>query len=95
MKIDKIKVFHGSGHVIESPHYLGGKPDNDYGNGFYITEYEKRARSWAALNGNPQKAFQNINWIEVYEVSISEEYKSADLYVRRGVNRFLSGRIIW
>ena len=60
LKIDKIKVFHGSDHVIESPRYLGGKPDNDYGNGFYTTEYEERAKSWAALNGSPQKSIANV-----------------------------------
>lgn len=47
-----IKVFHGSDHIIKIPRYMGGKTDNDYGNGFYITEYEERARSWATLNGN-------------------------------------------
>ena len=40
-----IRVYHGSDHMIKSPQYLGGKPDNDYGNGFYTTEYEDRARS--------------------------------------------------
>lgn len=88
MKIGKIKVFHGSDYVIESLRYLGGKPGNDYGNGFYITEYEECARSWAALNGNPQKAFQNTNWIEAYKACMSEEYKSADLYARWEVNCF-------
>lgn len=195
-----LKVFHGSDHIIKKPCYLGGKPDNDYGNGFYTTEYEERARSWAALNGNPQKsivnvyhldltgmnildlnecgvlawiaevvanrgtnqeaanvvgerlvelyrpqhkgydiikgyraddsytqvveafllnqinifevehlfykgslgnqiflkserAFENIKWLESYEVAMLEEYKNADVYTRREVNRFLSERM--
>ena len=46
-------------HIIKSPLYLGGKEDNDYGNGFYVTEHEGRAKSWAALNGNPQNAIVN------------------------------------
>ena len=37
------KVFHGSDHILKLPVYGGGKSDNDYGNGFYTTEYEDRA----------------------------------------------------
>ena len=59
-----IRVFHGSDHVIKQPQYLGGKSDNDYGNGFYTTEYEDRARSWAALNGNPEKSIVNVYDLE-------------------------------
>lgn len=44
---------------------MGGKSDNDYGNGFYTTEYEERARSWAALNGNPDKSFVNIYHLDI------------------------------
>jgi len=54
-----ITVFHGSDHIIKEPRYLGGKKDNDYGNGFYTTEYEERARSWATLNGDPEKSVVN------------------------------------
>lgn len=60
-----INVFHGSDHVIKQPEYLGGKPDNDYGNGFYTTEYEDRARSWAALNGNPDKSIVNVYQLDI------------------------------
>lgn len=55
----KILVYHGSDHVIQTPIYHGGKDDNDYGNGFYTTEYEERAKSWAALNGNPFHSIVN------------------------------------
>ena len=33
-------VYHGSDHIVKKPNYMGGKDDNDYGNGFYTTEYE-------------------------------------------------------
>lgn len=55
----KIMVYHGSDHIIHTPVYLGGKDDNDYGNGFYTTEYEERAKSWAALNGDPSHSIVN------------------------------------
>ena len=57
--IKKIQVYHGSDHIIQTPVYLGGKDDNDYGNGFYTTEYEDRAKSWAALNGDPSYSIVN------------------------------------
>ena len=53
------KVYHGSDHILKIPAFGGGKADNDYGNGFYTTEYEDRARSWAALNGNPDCCIVN------------------------------------
>ena len=57
--IKTILVYHGSDHIIHTPIYLGGKDDNDYGNGFYTTEYEDRAKSWAALNGDPSHSIVN------------------------------------
>ena len=54
-----IKVYHGSDDILLVPVCLGSKADNDYGNGFYTTEYEDRARSWAALNGRPKCSIVN------------------------------------
>ena len=65
-----IKVFHGSDHIIKIPRYMGGKTDNDYGNGFYTTEYEERARSWATLNGNPQKSIVNMYQLDLDGLNI-------------------------
>ena len=62
--INKILVYHGSDHIIHTPVYLGGRDDNDYGNGFYTTEYEDRAKSWAALNGDPSHSI--VNKYELY-----------------------------
>ena len=55
----KILVYHGSDHIIQTPVYLGGRDDNDYGNGFYTTEYEDCAKSWAVLNGDPSHSIVN------------------------------------
>lgn len=65
-----IKVYHGSDHEIKAPQYLGGKSDNDYGNGFYTTEYEDRARSWAVLNGNPDKSIVNVYELECDDLTV-------------------------
>lgn len=68
--MEKLKVFHGSDHEIKNPVYLGGKAGNDYGNGFYTTEYEDRARSWAVLNGNQDRAVVNCYELNVHPLKI-------------------------
>lgn len=68
--MSRIKVYHGSDHIIRNPEYLGGRDDNDYGNGFYTTEYEDRARSWAALNGRPEKSIVNVYELDTKELHV-------------------------
>ena len=55
---ENVIVYHGSDHILKEPIYQGGKTDNDYGNGFYTTEYKDRAKSWAVLNGDPEELLQ-------------------------------------
>lgn len=40
-------VYHGSDHILEMPVFRGGKPNNDYGSGFYMTESLELAKEWA------------------------------------------------
>ena len=40
-------IYHGSKHIIKTPEYGKGKPYNDYGRGFYCTEYPDLAKEWA------------------------------------------------
>lgn len=42
------RIFHGSANIIKEPKLNLGKPNNDYGRGFYCTEDIERAREWAA-----------------------------------------------
>ena len=63
-------VYHGSDHIVKEPVYLGGKADNDDGNGFYTTEYEDRARSWATLNGNPEQSIVNVYDLDIEKLSV-------------------------
>jgi len=45
--MDKIIIYHGSDHIIKNPKYGMGKVHNDYGLGFYCTEYIDLAKEWA------------------------------------------------
>ena len=40
-------IYHGSKFHIKKPEYGKGKPHNDYGRGFYCTEYLDLAKEWA------------------------------------------------
>jgi hypothetical protein len=40
-------LYHGSENIVEKPAYGKGKKNNDYGQGFYCTEFENMAREWA------------------------------------------------
>ena len=43
-----MRLYHGSDHIIEKPEYNGSKKHNDYGYGFYCTEYPDMAREWSS-----------------------------------------------
>lgn len=91
--MEKIRVFHGTDHIIQTPQYLGGKEDNDYGNGFYTTEYEERAKSWAALNGNPAKSIVNVYELDLRGLRILDLGRRgvlawiAEVVAHRGTNQ--------
>lgn len=42
-----LTLFHGSPQIIEKPELAKGKPNNDYGRGFYCTESMELAKEWA------------------------------------------------
>ena len=63
---ENVIVYHGSDHILKEPIYQGGKTDNDYGNGFYTTEYKDRAKSWAVLNGDPEYSFVKPVYFEYF-----------------------------
>ena len=44
---NELIIYHGSKDIIEVPEYGKGKPYNDYGLGFYCTEYVELAKEWA------------------------------------------------
>lgn len=87
------KLYHGSDHILKFPIYGGGKADNDYGNGFYTTEYEDRARSWAALNGKPDHCIVNEYDLDMEDLKILDLNAHgvlawiAEVVANRGMNQ--------
>lgn len=92
-----MKVFHGSDHIVRVPVYLGGKADNDYGNGFYTTEYEERARNWAALNGIPEKSIVNVYELDMADLKVLDLNDHgilawiSEVVSNRGINQEAAG----
>ncbi|MCI8367675.1 MAG: DUF3990 domain-containing protein [Eggerthellaceae bacterium] len=44
---DVLTLYHGSSVIVRRPSLEGGRPNNDYGRGFYCTESLKLASEWA------------------------------------------------
>ena len=49
--MSKIILYHGSPEIIETPVFGKGKSYNDYGKGFYCTQYIELAKEWACTEG--------------------------------------------
>ena len=90
---ENVIVYHGSDHILKEPIYQGGKTDNDYGNGFYTTEYKDRAKSWAVLNGDPEYSFVNryygiLAWIAEVIANRGTSLESAEITGSRIVEMY-------
>ncbi len=57
-------LYHGSEFIIDKPLFGSGKPYNDYGLGFYCTEYPDMAREWGV-------AQDHDGYMNKYELDIS------------------------
>ncbi len=65
----KLTIYHGSKDIIEKPVYHYGKPENDYGFGFYCTESLELAKEWSCTN-NETNGFANKYTIDTTDLSI-------------------------
>ena len=65
----KYTIHHGSDKIIEKPIFEFGKSDNDYGRGFYATQYAEKARSWAVIFGSAS-AVMNTYEIDTKDMNI-------------------------
>ena len=62
----------GSENIIEKPEYGKGKPYNDYGRGFYCTEYIDLAKEWACdekHGGYANKYSLNMDGLTVLDLN--------------------------
>lgn len=72
----RIILYHGSPKIIENPIFGEGKTYNDYGQGFYCTEYLELAKEWACTNDNKGYANKyelNLDGLKILDLS-NEKY---------------------
>ena len=62
------KIFHGSSTIVETPSFGFGKPNNDYGLGFYCTEDIVLAKEWGVTK--TANGYANIYNIDLDNLSI-------------------------
>ena len=46
-----INIYHGSEIIVRQPRFGAGRAYNDFGLGFYCTEYREHAAEWAVSSG--------------------------------------------
>ena len=69
-------LFHGSPYIIDKPEYGKGRPNNDYGRGFYCTEDKLLAKEWAVdenRDGYVNQYELDLDGLKVIDLN-SEEY---------------------
>lgn len=67
-----ILLYHGSKNIVDKPVYGKGKPDNDYGRGFYLTLNKNLACEWAALYGYNNSCYLNTYMLNMSGLKILE-----------------------
>lgn len=78
--MSKLTLYHGSQYLIRYPRFGTGNPHNDYGLGFYTTEFAEMAKEWAC--SEEQDGFANRYTLE------SDGLKT--LYLTRGEYHILN-----
>ena len=60
----QLNIYHGSQQIITTPKFGTGKKYNDYGQGFYCTEYIELAKEWACPIKNDGYANKYILYLD-------------------------------
>ena len=63
--LENLTIYHGSTQTVKKPQKAKGKPNNDYGQGFYCTENYPLACEWASKNKDIQ------GYVNTYSLNLS------------------------
>ncbi len=63
-----IIVYHGATCIVKRPLCLVGRPNLDFGQGFYVTDLREQAVNWATRAANAGKA----QWLNRYGLDIDK-----------------------
>ena len=78
----KLKVYHGETEAITSPRAVAGRPNLDFGQGFYITDLRQQAIDWAKHVSDRRKkpAVLNVYTLDRNAIIASYRCKVFDAY---------------
>ena len=65
----KVRIYHGSLDIVESPQILEPNRTLDYGKGFYTTTSLTQAKDWV-LRHKRDKDRPSLGYVNVYEIDI-------------------------
>lgn len=63
-----LNVYHGATCVVKQPLCMAGRPNLDFGQGFYVTDLREQAISWATRAANTDKS----QWLNSYVLDIDK-----------------------
>ena len=71
----EVIVYHGGTEIVEHPNCKCGRPNLDFGQGFYITDIHKQAEDWAKLMTDRRKKAPIVNRYRLNREMIISEAK--------------------
>lgn len=69
----EIIVYHGGTEIVEHPICNMGRPNLDFGHGFYVTDLREQAVNWATLMANRRKQSPILNRYRLNREAILSE----------------------
>lgn len=69
----EIIVYHGGTEIVEHPICKFGRPNLDFGQGFYVTDIRKQAIDWAKQTANRRKKSPILNRYRLNREAIFSE----------------------
>lgn len=72
---DILTVYHGGTDVITVPDVAIGRPDLDFGPGFYVTDIYSQASSWAKKMATFRECEPIINIYHLHQKDVIDAYK--------------------
>ena len=73
-----MRVFHGSTTIVDSPLVNAGRRNLDFGQGFYVTDLQEQAISWAERPLNTGKP----HFLNIYELDLQGILAQGYRYLR-------------
>lgn len=91
-------LYHGSPFCVEHPLVGAGRPNLDFGPGFYLTNLKEQAENWAVIISSRSKEPSPQAWLNTYhfdlDAALTEGYRllTLETYDRRWLEFIAASR---